>query len=113
MCCRHSKKIPPYSQAPLIISPTNQHANWFQYFSYNATRTKSSIRRLLDQLPFLDAKLVSLLTAIDDCSHFYTLDAIQALQVGNQDLSAFASSFYDYCVLCEQLRVHLECPDFV
>jgi hypothetical protein len=101
-------KIPPYSQAPLLISATgDQYANWFQYFIYHESRTKSSIRKLLDQLIFLDAELVRLIADIDDCSHFSGMDLMQNIQVRNSDLTSWASSFYKYCYLCSQLDLYL------
>lgn len=100
-------KIPPYSQAPLIISPTNQHANWFQYFTYHEKRTKDSIRKLLNQLPFLDVTLVSLITSIDDSPHFTQLNILLEVHVNNSDMTAWASTFFDYCILCRQLNTHL------
>jgi len=105
-------KIHPYSQAPLIIGHPDNHGNWFQYFSHYAIRTKSSIRRLLDQLPYLDAQLIILLTAIDDCSHFNVIELVQTTQLANQNLSAFASGFYEYCTLCSQLSAYIDGPAF-
>lgn len=101
-------KIAPYSQAPLLISTqSNQHANWLQYFMHHENRSKGSIRKLLDQLPFLDANLVSILTAIDDCSHFSSMSFLLNVNVSNPDLTAFAKCFYEYCLLCRQLNSHL------
>lgn len=101
-------KIAPYSQAPLLISAqSNQYANWFQYFIHHENRSKGSIRKLLDQLPFLDATHVSSLTAIDDCSHFAGLSFLLNINVNNPDLTAWAKSFYEYCLLCRELNSHL------
>lgn len=97
-------KIQPYSQAPLIIDHAGTYANWFQYFVFHNNRTKESIRKLFDQLPFLEATHVSLISAIDDCPHFYSLDAVLGVQVSNPDLSTWASTFYAYCVHCRELE---------
>lgn len=97
--------IAPYSDAPLLISAqTNQHANWFQYFTYYENRTKQGIRRLLDQLPFLDASLVSSVAQIDDSMHFVAINFVLSNKVRNEDLSAWSSTFFDYTVLCRNLR---------
>lgn len=98
------KKIAPYSKAPLIISQNDDYANWFQYFAFNQRRSKESIKRVLDQLPYLDAKLASALTAIDDCSHFHHMDFLGGIVVRNTDLSSWAPEFADYCKLCIELR---------
>jgi hypothetical protein len=100
--------IAPYSRAPLLLSAqTNQYANWFQYFLHHENRSKGSIRKLLDQLPFLDAKMVSILTDIDDCMHFYSMSFLMNMPVRNPDLSAWAKAFYAYCVMCKQMNSHL------
>ena len=103
-------KIQPYSPAPLIISPSNARANWFEYFSYHEVRTKGSIRKLLDQLVFLDSRLVATITAIDDCSHFTHLSLVRESRVSNADLSVWAPPFWDYCVLCRALNSYLSAP---
>lgn len=96
-------KINPNSDAPLIFSPTNAHANWLQYFSYHSVRSRESITRVLGQFLYIDAQLVTLLTAIDDCSHFHQLEFLRSIRVRNQDLTAWASTFAEYCDLCKQL----------
>ena len=97
-------KIQPYSQAPLIIDQAGTYANWFQYFVFHNNRTKDSIRKLFDQLPFLEAKHIGLISAIDDCPHFYSLDVVLGIKVRNSDLSAWASTFHAYCALCCELE---------
>jgi hypothetical protein len=101
------KKIAPHSDAPLIISPA-VHANWFQYFYHHRIRTRQSISRLFSQLAYIDAELVSLLAAVDDCSHFSQIEMMQNINVKNKDLSAWASTFYGYCDLCRKLNVYRE-----
>ena len=101
------RKIAPYSDAPLIISPPSVHANWFQYFWHHRNRSRQGISRLFAQLPYVDADLVSLLAAVDDCSHFYQIEVLQSITV-KKDLSAFASTFYDYCELCRKLNEYRE-----
>ena len=101
-------KIDPYSAAPLIISiQTLQQANWFQYFNSNKVKTSESVRKLFVQLPFLDARIVSDITAIDDCTHFATVELLSSIVTKNKDLSAFSSSFFEYCQLCKQLDANL------
>lgn len=103
------KKIHPYSDAPLLIGPqATENANWFQYFHFHEKRSKESIRKLFDQLPFLEAKLISSLSSIDDNSHFSGLSFVLDSKVSNTDLSVWSGSFYEYCVLCRELRTDLE-----
>lgn len=102
------RKIPPYSDSPLVFYPAKTHADWFQYFSFHEDRTRESIRRVLAQLLYVDTRLVSLLTVIDDCSHFNLLPLWRGLRWKNQDLSEFASTFADYCDLCRNLERYLK-----
>lgn len=101
-------RIPPHSDAPLLISAhSNQHANWFQFFVHHQDRSRSSIRKLLDQLPFLDATHVQILTEVDDCSHFAGLIYLRDAKVSNSDLTVWAKPFYEYCQLCKKLNSHM------
>ncbi|MEN1943208.1 hypothetical protein WCE55_05010 [Luteimonas sp. MJ293] len=100
-------KIPPYSDAPLIINRSLQYANWFQYFDFHNGRTKESIRRLLDQLPYLDAELVSLISAIDDCAHFWVVTTSLNNPSSNPNLEVWADPFLKYCQLCHELETYL------
>ena len=96
--------IPPHSNAPLLVSVQPQHyANWFQYFSHHEQRSKASIRKLLDQLPFLEASLVASITDIDDCHHFAQLTNMLNVPLRNTDLGFYASTFHGYCMRCLHL----------
>ena len=101
-------KIPPYSDAPLIISQELNYANWFQYFDFHNSRTKESIRRLMDQLPYLEARLVNHISSIDDCTHFWGVKTSINNRVSNPDLQAWAGAFAKYCQLCQELEKYLE-----
>lgn len=102
------KKIHPYSPAPMILADGNSNANWFQYFDYFESRAKDSIVRVLAQLLYVDIQLVSVLSAIDDSSHFRHLDHLRGLPLRNTDLSSWASTFFAYCELCQKLDKLLE-----
>lgn len=99
--------IPPYSNAPLLLGPTNKYANWFEYFEYHKQRTRESIARVMAQLIYVDAKRVSLLAAVDDCSHFSMIQHLLHTPVSNPNMSAFASTFHEYCMLCLALKQHM------
>ncbi len=100
-------KIAPYSEAPLVFS-SNQKANWIQYLDFYRTRNYEHIQKILAQLIFVDAKLVALLTVIDDSGHFSTIRMAASTRLANTDLSAFAPDFYKYCVACRDLETHIE-----
>lgn len=101
-------RIAPYSNVPLIISTSGSYANWFEYFAYHRNRTRESISRVLAQILYVDAQLVNLLIEVDDCSHFNLLEHLLNMPVRNEDLSAFASTFSDYCQLCRRLNSYRE-----
>lgn len=102
------KKIDPYSSAPLILSPSNLHANWFQYFDYHRGRTRESINRVFSQLIYVDAELIALLSAIDECMHFSQINLLLSTRVNNKDMLAWVSTFTKYCELCKQLNGYCE-----
>lgn len=98
------KKIPPYSEAPLSFGLNQKNANWFQYFDYQSNRTKSSIQRILQQLPFLEAELISNIAAIDDCNHVDMASFLANQQFNNTDLSVFSGQIYEYYTLNRKLE---------
>lgn len=101
-------KIHPYSEAPLRIGYPGVAANWIQYFEYHNRRSRVAIGRVLGQLIYLEPKHVSLINAIDDCVHFMVIDSFGSHQVSNTDLTAWSSSFYDYCICCRELDDYLK-----
>jgi hypothetical protein len=101
------KKVSPCGNAPLLFS-LNNHANWIQYFKYNSTRSKLYISKIMSQLIFLEASFVSLLTSIDDSTHFNIIEHFPTQQIGNKDLSVFSKTFFDYCEACRNLDKYLQ-----
>lgn len=99
--------LAPYSAAPLVLGSIGNNANWFQYFDFHKQRTKESINKIMAQLIYLDAKCVSLLVAVDDCSHFAIIPNFLFLKINNPNLSGFGSTFYDYCQRCLELKKYL------
>ena len=98
-------QIAPFAPAPMTFMPEHSEANWLQYFEYYMAKTKRGITRIFAQLPYIDAKLVGLLTSIDDCTHFEGLELIGSeVPVVNADLSVWAPSFYEYCEQCRDLQ---------
>lgn len=98
-------KLAPFGEAPMTFVPDGSAGNWLQYFEYWMAKTERSIGRVLTQLPFLEAELVALLTAIDDSGHFEHLRLTgSGVPVGNSDLTAWAPSFFEYYRSCEALR---------
>lgn len=100
-------KIAPYSAAPLVMGAVGNNANWLQYFDFQKNRTRESIARVFGQLIYLDARRVSLLAEIDDCSHFSSIGHILHMPIRNTDLANFASAFFAYCEVCLELKKYM------
>lgn len=100
-------KIAPYSAAPLVMGSIGNNANWLQYFDFQKSRTRESIARVFGQLIYLDARRVSLLAEIDDCSHFSAIGHILHIPIRNPDLGSFASAFFAYCEVCLELKKYM------
>ena len=100
-------KIAPYSAAPLVMGAIGNNANWLQYFDFQKSRTRESIARVFSQLIYLDPRRVSLLAAIDDCSHFSSVGHFLHIQIRNTDLANFASAFFSYCEACRWLKKYM------
>jgi hypothetical protein len=99
-------KVSPHANAPLVFAH-NQHANWLQFLDYHRVRDEEHIRKIFSLLIFVDSQLASLLTAIDDCSHYSAVRLFVGIPIKNEDLSAFAGEFYNYCVACRNLEQYL------
>lgn len=102
------KKIHPTGQAPLLLPVLEvTHANWLQYLVYGKQKTKSLSSKIYTQLLFLDAKLVSLVSEIDDCKYFTQLEMVLSVPISNDDIAFLHSNFYDYCDACKELEQYL------
>lgn len=97
------QKIDPRSQAPLRFFETGTNANWIQFMDYHRTRTTQEIERLLRKITFLDSELVQVLAELEVCTHFSTLAFTVNLPFKNTDMTAWAISFFDYCILIKRL----------
>lgn len=102
------KNTNPQASAPMLIAPGSRHVTWLEYFIYKKNRSKNALTKLLSQIKFLDAALVSMLTAIDDSAHFMSLEMLAHIPFQNQDMLAFTSTFYKYCIECRRLKTQLE-----
>ena len=97
------QRIDPKTNAPLVFS-IGHYANWLQYLEHHRVRTKRHVAKIMSQLMFLEAPLVSLVTKIDDSTHFMIIEMIHAVPIKNSDLSAFSKEFFGYCVACRDLQ---------
>ena len=106
------KKINPNSQSPLLFSDLNRYANWSEFISYRNRRSKSSCKKLLDHLLYLDSKLASLVANIDDCSLFIQVEMFINNMSSNQDMTFYTSTFHKYIEYSLNLNTYIESKEF-
>lgn len=104
--------INPHSESPLLFSDLGRYANWPEFISYRNKRAKSSCRKLLDHLPYLDSKLDSLVADIDDCSLFIQVEMILNTPFNNEDMTFFTSTLHKYVELSSNLNTYIESKEF-
>lgn len=97
-------KIHPRGQAPMVLGASGQHASWMQFLESYRLRTKGYLTKILSQIVFLEADIVSRITKIDECNHFYSMEMIANIPIGNKDLSNFSKSFFEYYQNCLSLN---------
>lgn len=102
------KAINPKGESPLNSVRLGNHVNWIQYMSYRNKRTQELIKNIFVIMPFLDSKLVRLLSEINYCNHFGHIESTLRFQFSNTDMSVWAELFYDYSVLCKDLQEYNE-----
>ena len=96
----------PNSPAPMVFFPGNQTATWIQYLEHHVERSVTSISRTLSNAQFIEARLVQLLTSIEDSSYFLQMRLVGSAPLRNTDLSVWAKSFIEYCVRCKELEAY-------
>jgi hypothetical protein len=98
-------KLRPKYLSPLKNAQGN-YANWQEYFWYHKTRVDGFIGVVTDKMPFLDSKLVKLLSELSECEHFQYLALLQTSIEQNTNLSTLSDRFYEYCVKSQELEIY-------
>ncbi len=100
--------IDPHNDAPLLVGVNPfRYANWYEYFKFEREKSKKYFLELLTQLPYLDARLVSLMMAIEGSAHFVLSESCAGMPFRNTDLASHSQSFFEYCRLCRNLDDYL------
>ena len=99
-------QIDPNSDAPMVSRTSRSYVNWLQFMDSYRFRSQKVISKIFEKMPFLDSEHVKLLSAVDDCTHFMVIENTSRTPTSNQDLSAWASTFYDYSIACKQLNLY-------
>lgn len=98
-------KINSSSPSPLK-NMQGDYANWQEYFWYHKTRVDGFVCVVTDKMPFLDSKLVKLLSELSECEHFQYLELLETSVSNNKNLSFLADRFYEYCVKSQELETY-------
>lgn len=101
-------KVNPQSDAPLLLSATKSRANWIKYLDYLKQRSDKHILEIYTFIQYLDAKIISQIFSIQDCSHFKAIDFVSKVSITNTDFSDFASGFEDYFNKVNELKNYSE-----
>ena len=98
-------KINPNACSPLR-NKQGDYANWQEYFWYHKTRVDGFICVVTDKMPFLDSKLVKLLSELSECEHFQYLELLETSVSNNKNLSFLADRFHAYCLKSQELETY-------
>jgi len=102
------KKVDPNGQAPLLLVYPNIYANWLQYMIYHEQRTKEYADKVISQMLYVESQFISKVVEVEDCSHFKHVKSIGSGPINNANMSFMAGLFYDYCMLCRELKAQIE-----
>jgi hypothetical protein len=101
--------INPNSNAPLVLGRVGNNANWLQYFLYFKQRSDTSTARIFSKMQYLDSDLVKILSKIEDCPHFETIQVlVGSMPIGNTNLTAFQGELLNYFEMIKELETYYE-----
>lgn len=98
-------------EAPLILTPDNEHANWVQYLRFTKNRSNNYISKILSCIIYNDSELTSLILDIQGCGYFIHMDIIfndNKFMQNNYKIHHMYSLFEDYCKKCLRLKQYIE-----
>ena len=103
------KLINPNTNAPLILGPRDNYANWIQYFNYSKKRSNDATEKVFRKMPFLETELVNILARIEDNDFFTVLPHFTYDRpIGNQDITVFKQCLFSYFELIKELEKYAE-----
>jgi hypothetical protein len=99
------RSINPKSKAPLLLNIlSNDYANWIQYLEHSRQESSHTIENIFLLMPFLDTKLITILTKIEDCTYFRLLPTMSKNPIANKDLTFLETTFLEYTKLIKELE---------
>jgi hypothetical protein len=87
-------------------SISDYKTTWLTYFDFYKKRTRKNIEKILYKNNYLDSKLVSILSELDDSEFFMHLDNKVLFENSDGDLSFMASSLSKYFETLQKLNVY-------
>jgi hypothetical protein len=103
------KSINPNANAPLILGPRDNYANWMQYFNYSKKRSNDATEKVFRKMPFLETELVNILARIEDNDFFTVLPHFTYDRpIGNQDITVFKQCLFSYFELIKELEKYAD-----
>ncbi|MFL5741606.1 MAG: hypothetical protein ACJ75B_15380 [Flavisolibacter sp.] len=99
------KAINPNLAAPMIIRYPDVYANWVQFFDMKKQRSNDATQKIFQHMPFLDSRLVNLLTKIEECSFFMVIQyMLPSMPLRNNNIVNLQKNLADYFELVRQLE---------
>ncbi len=103
------KSINPNTNAPLVLGPRDNYANWIQYFNYSKKRSNDATEKVFRKMPFLETELVNILSRIEDNDFFTVLPHFTYDRpIGNQDITVFKQCLFSYFELIKELEKYTD-----
>jgi len=99
-------KVKTKGKTPLI-NDAGVAFSWLEFLHLMMRKTMTDINFLLEKIQFLDSELVNILSLIQYCEYFQTIDLIvRQREFENEDLSFFGELFYMYGTYCAYLETY-------
>lgn len=104
------QKLNPYGESGLIAELRQPlvYASWMGSMIHYMRETNARIEKIISQPLGLDASTVEILTRVEDCEHFSSLKIFENVKMGAKDLTNFSGRFYRYCLVCQELQLHID-----
>lgn len=98
-------EIKPNDQAKML-SYNGRWFNWKNYLKEYKNQTDLWNSKIISNIVFLEAPLVSIIFRIHDSNYFNSIWSLE-LPLADPSLEIIAKEFYSYCKLCEELENYI------
>jgi len=91
-----------------LVNECQFNGTWINYFDYTKGNTLRSVNKLYRRMRFLDSRLIKILSDLEDCFLFMTLDYINGSQLKDTDFLKMHISIKDYIKTLVELKDYYE-----